>query len=206
MKKSFILYNDICNVFEDLSDEQAGLLIKEIIKFNQNLVTQNNPNNPSGLSGLLKAVFTPFKHHLIRDYEKWVNKRNANISNGKLGGRPKKEPTVTQLNPKKGVNVNVNVNDNVNVNKEKENIKEKKQKFGKFKNVLLTEKEYLKLKKDWGEKELKRMMVIFSEGLQMKNYKYKSHNLAIRKWKNNEIKKQNPKNFYYEDGYEKTGF
>ncbi len=64
-------------------------------------------------------------------------------------------------------------------------IKDIKMKHGEYKNVLLTEAEYKKLIVDWGEDEFNSMLKIFSEGLKMKTYNYKDHNLAIRKWKNN---------------------
>jgi len=66
----------------------------------------------------------------------------------------------------------------------------KKHKHGEFKNVLLSEKEYSNLFKDWGAKETEKMIKELDEGIEMKGYKYKSHNLAIRKWKNNKQTKK----------------
>jgi len=68
-------------------------------------------------------------------------------------------------------------------------VKDIKKKFGEYKNVLLTEEEYNKLLDEWGEVEFNSMLKTFSEGLKMKTYNYKDHNLAIRKWKSN--KKEN---------------
>jgi hypothetical protein len=82
-------------------------------------------------------------------------------------------------------NENVNVNDNV-----KENIKDKKTKYGKFKNVKLTEKEFLELQNKFKD-ELDKWINTLDEGIELKGYKYKSHYLAILKWhekdKNNKI-------------------
>jgi hypothetical protein len=165
-KKSFILYNDICEVFSDLSNEQAGELIKHIIEYNANLCNSNDldkpkitKNNPMGLSGLMKAVANPFTKHLNRDYLKWINRQKSNTLNGKKGGRPKKqEPKKTQKNPKKGVNVNVNVNVN---EKLKEKLKEKqdevlfdnfRKRYRGLKRGLKTEFDNFKKKhKDWEE-------------------------------------------------------
>jgi len=59
----------------------------------------------------------------------------------------------------------------------------KKTRFGEHKNVLLTEEEFEKLNKDIiGFPELLKE---FSDGIAMKDYKYKNHNLAIRKWAKN---------------------
>ena len=108
------MYHDLCEVFNDLTDEQAGKIIKEII--NTSLaITHDIPQEPTGLSGLLKAVFNPFKAHITRDYEKWECIAERNKTNGKKGGRPKE---ITQANPEEPVKGNVSgkVNDTVNDN------------------------------------------------------------------------------------------
>jgi hypothetical protein len=113
-KKSFILYYDLCKIFSELTDEQAGQLIKEIANYAESK-TQNNPNKPTALTGLLNAVATPFKNHIDRDFELWIKKQEINSKNGKNGGRPARAKT--QNNPNKGVTVTdtVTVSDNVNV-------------------------------------------------------------------------------------------
>ena len=58
-----------------------------------------------------------------------------------------------------------------------------KHKHGEYKHVLLTSDQYLKLCEEWGEPELLRMIKELDEGIEVKGYKYKNHNLAIRKWK-----------------------
>ena len=78
-------------------------------------------------------------------------------------------------------------NKNNNKNNNKHN---NKHKYGEFKNVLLTGKEYEKLKNEWSELGLKEMIQELDEGIELKGYKYKSHYLALRKWytkKNNKI-------------------
>ena len=61
--------------------------------------------------------------------------------------------------------------------------KPQKHKHGEHQNVLLTDDEYQKLLGDWGEQETKRWIDILSEGMALKNYGYKSHNLALRTWR-----------------------
>lgn len=68
--------------------------------------------------------------------------------------------------------------------------KETKNKYGEYKHVLLTKTEYNKLIADWNESEVLRMIKDLDEGIELKGYKYKSHNLALRKWKSNETKKE----------------
>lgn len=57
-----------------------------------------------------------------------------------------------------------------------------KHKHGEYKNVLLTDTQYSKLLDDWGQEKLDFMITKLDEGIQLKAYKYKDHNLAIRKW------------------------
>ena len=64
--------------------------------------------------------------------------------------------------------------------------KSQKHKHGEYKHVLLTSDEYQRLCEEWGEPELLRMIKELDEGIEIKGYKYKNHNLALRKWKSNE--------------------
>ena len=62
-----------------------------------------------------------------------------------------------------------------------EESKKQKHKYGKYKNVLLTDEEIKqlreKLPKDW-----EKWIETFSEGLELKGYKYNNHYLAILQW------------------------
>lgn len=58
--------------------------------------------------------------------------------------------------------------------------KEEKHKFGEYQHVLLTDKEYEKLKKEYPNYE--QLIKELDEGIQLHGYKYKDHYLAIRKW------------------------
>jgi hypothetical protein len=118
-KKSFVAYCDWEETFEELSDEEAGKLVKHLFKY-------VNDKNPETSDKLTKMCFIPIKQSLKRDlkkYEKYVEKQSVN---GKKGGRPK-NPTLSQITqpfigkPKKAdsVSVSVSVNDNV-INKQKE--------------------------------------------------------------------------------------
>jgi hypothetical protein len=67
-----------------------------------------------------------------------------------------------------------------------------KHKYGEYNHVLLTDAEYEKLCKDFGEVVAKKAITYLDEAIEMKGYKYKSHNLAIRKWVIDAVKKQKP--------------
>jgi len=67
--------------------------------------------------------------------------------------------------------------------------KPKKHHYGNYKNILLTDEEYEKLK----EKDLLSWIDKMDEAIEMKGYKYKSHYLAILKWYAKEKKKPEKK-------------
>lgn len=64
---------------------------------------------------------------------------------------------------------------------EPEEVKEKKNKYGSFKKVLLTLDEYERLLKDYPNDAL-RAIEFLDAYIAEKGYKSKSHNLAIRRW------------------------
>lgn len=119
-KKKVIVYTDWIDIFKNLTDEEAGKLIKHFFMYVNDL-------NPETDNRIVELMFIPIKATLKRDLKTWEERQRANSSNGKLGGRPRKpketqnNQTVnleTQHNPKKGVSVSVSdsvkVNDNVN--------------------------------------------------------------------------------------------
>ena len=119
-KNSFIAYCNWGDTFDELTDEQAGKLVKHLFDY----VRDKEPKPDQ----LTKLLFIPIQQTLKRDlkkYEKYVGKQKVN---GAKGGRPKKpkKPKPFLENPTKpkkadSVNVSVNVNDNVN-----DNVKEEK--------------------------------------------------------------------------------
>ena len=69
-------------------------------------------------------------------------------------------------------------------NNNKINNKNKKNKYGEYKNILLTQSQKDKLIIDYSEVIFNQYVKIVDEWIQMKGYKYKDHNLVIRKWIN----------------------
>lgn len=128
-KKSFIVYCDIKETLDELTDEQAGKLFKGMVHYSDD---GTEPN----FDTILKFVFIPIRQQMDRDNEKWTGIKEARSKAGKLGGakkgnqNAKKDKTLHE--DKKSViknkqnkqsqakqakqAVNVNVNDNVNVN------------------------------------------------------------------------------------------
>jgi hypothetical protein len=112
-KKSFVLYCDLIEVIEDLTDTQRGKLLTTILEY----VNDLNPNIDSIEDKLVKVSFKHIRQDLKRDLQKWKNISERNSLNGKKGGRPSKNPENPPLilgnpnKPRKAVNDTVNVND-----------------------------------------------------------------------------------------------
>jgi hypothetical protein len=117
-KKSFVLYTDQREVFDELSDEDAGRLIKHIFSY-------VNDENPSTDNILIKVAFLPIKTQLKRDLKIWDEKKQQRAEAGRKGGLAKasnasevlaKPSNAKQSLANLAVNVNGNVNGNVNDN------------------------------------------------------------------------------------------
>ena len=124
-KKSFVAYCDWLESFEELTNEEAGKLVKHLFKY----VNDLEPENPDRLT---KMCFIPIKQSLKRDLKKYECRADRSRENGLKGGRPKTQKThQVNLKPRKpdSVNVSVSVSDSVNdsvsvINKEKKLKKE----------------------------------------------------------------------------------
>ena len=89
MKDNFLLKKSHQEIFNELSKEEAGELIKGIFQYVN--------TGESGLSGLLNAVFIPIKKYIDENEKKYQAICERNRQNGANGGRPKKEEN--QENP-----------------------------------------------------------------------------------------------------------
>ena len=73
-KKSVLIYVDWISIFDELSDEEAGKLVKHLFRY----VNDKNPEAPDRLT---KLLFEPIKQTLKRDlvnYESTCNKNKEN--------------------------------------------------------------------------------------------------------------------------------
>ena len=113
-KKSFVAYCDWLECFEELTDEEAGRLVKHLFRY----VNDKNPEAPDKLT---KMLFIPMRQSLKRDLDKYEAYIEKQRDNGKRGGRPKKpkKPKPFSENPnepKKADSDSVSVNDSVKKN------------------------------------------------------------------------------------------
>ena len=122
-KKGFVLYPDQKIIFDELTDEEAGILIKHVFKY-------VNDENPILENRIITMAFNPIKLQLKRDLKRWESIRLKRSEAGKKSAESRQQnqqvltsvESVEQVLTKStvivndNVNVNVNVNDNVNVN------------------------------------------------------------------------------------------
>lgn len=80
-RKSFIIHKDSLDVLEDLTDEQAGQLLKAIWSYQKNESIE--------LSAIVKIAFNPFKHQFDRDDVKYENTCKRRAEAGSMGGKQK---------------------------------------------------------------------------------------------------------------------
>ena len=111
-KKSFVLYTDQREVFDELTDEDAGKLIKIIFAY-------VNDENPEVNDRLLKVAFLPIKTQLKRDLVVWDEKKQQRAEAGRKGGLAKASNATFATNDSSKAkqnlaNLAVNVNGNVN--------------------------------------------------------------------------------------------
>ena len=90
MKDNFLLKTSQISVFKELSDEDAGKLIKGIFNYVK--------TKEITLDSYLKVIFIPIKEEIDKNEEKYELVCERNKINGKKGGRPKKAKE-TQENP-----------------------------------------------------------------------------------------------------------
>ena len=70
---------------------------------------------------------------------------------------------------------------------------EKKYIYGDYKHVRLTKEQFDKLVLDYGEQETLDAITFLDEYIEMKGYKAKNHNLALRKWVFDAVKESKQK-------------
>lgn len=144
-KKTVVIYSDWESIFSQLSDDEAGKLIKHFFSY-------INDRNPQLDDRLLKIVFEPIKLQLKRDLNKWEETIDKRTKSGSLGGKKSGETrrlkaelkrliqekeaneasasNSKQIEANEAVNVNVNVNDTViKNNKIKKDISVRKLEF-----------------------------------------------------------------------------
>ena len=197
-KRTFLMYSEWQPLLEGMSDEQAGQLFKKIYAY-------QTGNEYEIQDALILGVFNMIKAKFDADRKLYVEKCERNKLNGAKGGRPKKQE------PKKTERL---------TEKPKEPPKKeapKKNEYGEYHNVRLTEQEHAKLSEKFGEgktAEAIKILDTYIESLapaKKKEYLKKNHNLCMQNWVYGEVDKrkgqtkpQAPKNSF--NSFQQRGY
>ena len=181
------VFTDFAEVIEPLSDAERGRLFMSMLQY-------ASTGEAGTLSGAERFVWPIAKQNI--DRTKVEAERNAAC--GSKGGRPKK-PAETDLNRKKPAETDLNrkkADKDKDKDKDKDNIippispngdivplegeRPRKHKYGEYKNVLLTDDEFEKLKAEYAD-YLDRIERL-SSYIASTGKAYKSHYATIRNW------------------------
>lgn len=198
-KRTFLMYSEWQPLLEGMSDEQAGQLFKKIYAY-------QTGNEYEIQDALILGVFNMIKAKFDADRKLYVEKCERNKLNGAKGGRPKK-----QGKPKETERL---------TEKPKEPPKKeapKKNEYGEFRNVRLTEEEYKRLNAKFGEGDTTEAIKILDTYIgslspaKKKEYLKKDHNLCMQHWVYTEVEKrkghtkpQAPKNSF--NNFQQRGY
>lgn len=200
-KDSFVLKTDYDDRLNDLTDEEIGKLIRAIFKYEK---FQEEPK----LDRLLMNIFNFIKVDLDKNREKYEKKCKRNKEAVEKRWNEKNTNEYERI---KKIQTYTNDTDNDNEYDsdyeydifKKENIQKKKcvskrkdslqkKKYGNYKHVLLTDKEYEALQKDYTNYQ--ELIDYLDEYMEMKTYKVKSHYLAIKRWVVDAVSEKNRRN------------
>lgn len=195
MKDSFILKYSYHNKFQKLKAEDLKRIILAIFDYEINSIVPDFSDNER-----LDSIFDFIKDDLDKNKSNYDRRCETSKWNGLFGGRPRKSVASSQeeenlKKPKKPKNPICNDLTDMNdlTDLEKENIKkkksskrkdsdsDKKEKYGTYKHVLLTSKEYHSLESDY-KNHAKYIIQFLDDYIEEKGYKAKSHYLSIKRW------------------------
>jgi hypothetical protein len=116
-KKSFLIYCDIINTIDHLTDEEKGKLFQHLLEY-------VNDMNPVMEDRVLLSSWKPIEQQLKRDLKKYEAICDRNSTNGALGGRPKKPKKATGLidNPTEPKKADTDNDNDTDTDKENESV------------------------------------------------------------------------------------
>ena len=175
-KKSFILHVDSLDIVDDMSDDQAGQLLKAIKAFQHGVEIELTP--------LVKMAFIPLKNQFIRDGIKYEKASEINRINGYKGGKR------TQANARKrkrlqanqADNDNDNDNDNGNVSKKDSDNKKERVRAKRFAPPTINQIETYVIEKNYYVDAHRFFNHYESNGWKVGKNPMKSWKAAISSW------------------------
>ena len=192
MRESFVIYTELNEAIQDMSDEIAGALFKAIMAYN---TTGEVPE----MSAVVQMAFSIIKPQFDKNNQKWEEtkaKREERARNA-ANSRWNKESIEHENNACEcssmlehennacdANNVNVNVDVNVSAKADKSiSAHAHAKKYGAYGWIKLTDEQYNRLAIDLGQSELDRCIAYVDESAQStgnKN-KWRDWNVVIRK-------------------------
>lgn len=183
-RDSFIFYRSFYESINSLPVENQLNIYKAIASLSLN-------GNNEDLQGIENAIFTLIKPQIEANNKKYLNgkipKNSSEEKTSDKQNRSKNEAKYKQIKSKSEANEECRMN-----NEECRMNNEKKNKYGLYKHVLLTQTEYNKLLKDYANAE--ECITFLDEYIEMKGYKAKSHYLAVKKWVVDAVNERSIKN------------
>ena len=191
-KKGFIMFLSFAYIIQELTDEEAGRLLKAIMQH------EGGEEVDLGNDRLLKVAYTAITADIDRQDEKWEKTRYARSEAGKLGGAPKgnknasknkqnkQEQTETNKNKQNKheveVEVEVEVEDEVEKKKKSGQAAPVRHHFGANGKVLLTDDDLEKLYEAHGQEDTRAAIEIMDGYLTANGRSYKNYRQALENW------------------------
>ena len=197
-KKSFIVYTDWKEYFEDVSDAELGRLFKALFSYALEGVEPE-------FTGAMRPIFRMMRNCLIRDGAKWEEKCRRNSENGRKGALAKAENMRRALaNSANAKNAPANLADSESVNdsvndsgSESESVKDREKggfaasaspspspslALGEYCNVFISQEDYNSLTEEFGKTRADNAIEEISEYCDSVGKTYKNWKAAIRRW------------------------
>ena len=171
-RKSIMLYLDALEQWDMLTDEQAGVLIKALLRYSK------TGEQLKSTDGMVKMAFSFMSAQIDRDGAKWertCEKRRDAIK--KRWGSNTNEYNSIQMNTK---DTDTDTDTKNTLKSIKKTPKPQKHKYGEYQHVLLTDDEHSRLVSDFGSDVTDRYIKKVDEYCEQSGKTYKNYNLAIR--------------------------
>ena len=183
-RKSIMLYLDALEQWDMLTDEQAGVLIKALLRYSK------TGEQLESTDGMVKMAFSFMSAQIDRDGAKWertCEKRREAIK--KRWGLNTNEYNSIQMNTKdtdtdtvKDTEKDTDTEKDITLSSNNiyKPLKPQKHKYGEYQHVLLTDDEHSRLVSDFGSDVTDRYIKKVDEYCEQSGKTYKNYNLAIR--------------------------